>query len=138
MLIAVYTVIILLMLLPLLAEIRMVIRAILAGDLGVKASRRMLKELPFLQRLTLCGLAPRLNTLRREYGQYLRMQLLAVVAAALAIFLMVLFVNLRMAVPALLACLVFCVGSFGWISIVHAHAGYDADTRTTRYDRRAK
>lgn len=135
MLIAVYTIIILLLLLPLLAEIRMVIRAILAGDIGAKASRELIRNQPFLRRLTLSGLAPHLHRLQREYGQYLRMQLYAVLAAAVAIVLVVLFINLRQAIPALVVSLVFCVGAFAGISLVHAHAGYDPEKRTTRYDR---
>lgn len=135
MLIAVCSVIIILLLLPLLAEVRMVIRAILAGSIGAKASQQLLKEQPFLRRLTLSGLAPHLRSLHREYGQYLRLQLFAVLAAAAAITLVVLLVNLRQTLPALAVCLVFCIGAFAGISLVHAHAGYDPEKRTTRYDR---
>lgn len=135
MLLAVYTIVILLLCLPLLAEIRMVIRSILSGSIGAKASRELLHGLPFLQRLTLCGLDAHLTRLHREYGQYLRLQLLAVLATAFAIVLEVLFVNLRQAIPALVVCLVYCVGAFGGISVVHAHAGYDPEKHTTRYDR---
>ena len=135
MLIAVYTIIMILLLLPLLAEVRMVIRAILAGAMGARASRELLRSQSLPRRLTLTGLAPHLPRLQREYGQYLRMQLFAVLVAAAAIGLVVLFVIQRQAIPALVVCLVYCVGSFACVSLVHAHAGYDPETRTTRYDR---
>jgi len=135
MLLALYSILILLLLLPLLAEIRMVIRSILSGSIGQKAAQQALKELSPFQRLTLHGLAPRLRSMHREYGQYLRMELFVVLAAVAAIALEGLFIHLRSALPALLVCLIFCVAAYAGIVVVHAHAGYDAQTRTTRYDR---
>lgn len=135
MLYAVYITITVLLCLPLLAEIRMVIRSILFGSTGAKAGRELLRGLPFLQRLTLHGLAPHLDGLHREYRQYMRLQLFAALATVCAVLLEVLFIGLRQAVPALVVCLVFCVGAFIGISLVHAHAGYDPEKHTTRYDR---
>lgn len=135
MLLAVYTVIIVLLTLPLLAEIRLVIRSILAGSIGAAKALELEHTRPLLQRLTLHGLAPHLNSLHKEYGQYLRLQLFTVLAMAAALLLEVLFIELRQAVPAALVCVVYCVAAFGSISVVHAHAGYDPDKHTTRYNR---
>lgn len=135
MLIVVLSALILLMLLPLLAEVRMVIRAILAGSIGQKAAQQVLKELPFAGRVTLLGVKAHLRSLHREYGQYMRLQGLCVLAAAVAIALVALFVGLRLAIPAVAVSILFCVAAFGGISLVHAHAGYDPEKHTTRFDR---
>lgn len=138
MLLTVLIVMILLMLLPLLAEVRMVIRAILAGSIGAKASRDLLKDQPFAVRLTLSGLGKHLRSLHREYGQYLRLQWGMLAAAALAILLTIIFVALRWSVLAVIVCVLFGVAAFAGISLVHAHAGYDPDKHTTRYNRTGK
>ncbi len=135
MLLAVYTVIIVLLTLPLLAEIRMVIRTILTGSIGAANALELVHTRPLLQRLTLHGLAPHLNSLQKEYSQYLRLQLFTVLAMVAALLLDVLFIELRQAVPAVLVCIIYCVAAFGGISVVHAHAGYDPDKHTTRYNR---
>ena len=138
MLYAVLIALILLMLWPLLAEVRMVLRSILNSCFGSKAVPALLAEQPALRRLTLSGLTARLPKLRREYGQYLRLQLLPVIAAAVCIALVVLFIGLRWIVPALIVTFGFDIAAFAGISVIHAHAGYDPDTRTTRYDRHGK
>lgn len=139
MLIAVYTVITLLMLLPLLAEVRMVIRSMLTSALGKQKAQKQLAALPLTARLTLSGVRPLLTAAGgrwlREYGQYMRMQAFIVLMAVAAVALEVLFIRLRMAIPALVVCLAFCVGAFTGISLIHAHAGYDPEKRTTRYER---
>ena len=138
MLIAVFIAMILLLLWPLLAEVRMVIRAILYGSVGTKAGQQLLKEMPFLPRLTLHGVAPHVKALARPYRQYMRLQLMLLLAAAGCIALVVLLVNLRQAVPALILCILFDITAFAGISVIHAHAGYDPDKRTTRYNRNEK
>ena len=138
MLLTVLIVMILLMLLPLLAEVRMVIRAILAGSIGARNSRELLKGQPFAVRLTLSGLDGHLRSLHREYGQYLRLQWAVLAAAGLAILLTIIFVALRWAVSAVIVCVFFGVAAFAGISLVHAHAGYDPDKHTTRYNRTEK
>lgn len=139
MLYAVLTALILLMLWPLLAEVRMVIRSILNSGLGKTACQSLLSAQPALRRTTLMGLDDQLTTLRephrRAYGQYARLQLLLVTAAAVCVALTVLFLCLRWVVPALVITVGFGIAAFAGISVVHAHAGYDPDTRTTRYDR---
>lgn len=141
MLFTVYTVLILLLLLPLLAEVRMVIRSMLFSALGKREGARRLKALPFLRRVTMTGvkslLAEAGSPHLRPYGQYMKLQLLSVLAAVCAVALEALCIRLRLAVPALLVCIVFCVGAFAGISLVHAHAGYDPVRHTTRYDRAA-
>jgi len=47
-------------------------------------------------------------------------------------------VALRWAVPAVIVCVLFGVAAFAGISLVHAHAGYDPDKHTTRYNRTEK
>ena len=138
MLYAVLIALILLMLWPLLAEVRMVIRSILNSCLGAQTAQALLKEQPALRRLTLSSLTDRLPKLRREYGQYTRLQLLLVIAAAVCIALAVLFIRLRWVVPALIVTFGFDIAAFAGISVIHAHAGYDPDTRTTRYDHHGK
>lgn len=138
MLYAVLIALILLMLWPLLAEVRMVMRSILNSCLGGKSVQTLLKEQPALRRLTLTGLSSHLPRLHREYGQYTRLQLLLVIAAAVCIALVVLFIRLRWVVPALIVTFGFDIAAFAGISVIHAHAGYDPDTRTTRYDRHGK
>ncbi|MBQ7851224.1 MAG: hypothetical protein IJ343_15975 [Clostridia bacterium] len=138
MLYAVLIALILLMLWPLLAEVRMVIRSILSSCLGGKSVQTLLKEQPALRRLTLTGLSAHLPRLHREYGQYTRLQLLLVIAAAVCIALVVLFIRLRWVVPALIVTFGFDIAAFAGISVIHAHAGYDPDAHTTRYDRHGK
>ena len=138
MLYAVLIALILLMLWPLLAEVRMVIRSILNNCLGTQTVQALLKEQPVLRRLTLSGLTDRLPKLRREYGQYLRLPLLPGMAAGVCTALAVLFIRLRWVVPALIVTFGFDIAAFAGISVIHAHAGYDPDTRTTRYDRHGK
>jgi len=134
MLIVVLSVLILLMLCPLLAEIRMVIRSIFAASVGSKTAQELLRQMPRLLRLTLTGMKPHLRSMQREYGQYMRLQGLCVLAAVAAILLVVLFVSLRLAFPAVAVSILFCIGAFGGISLVHAHAGYDPEKHTTRFD----
>lgn len=138
MLLTVYIILTLLMLLPLLAEVRMVIRSILFGSIGARNGRQLLRELPFPARLTLSGLDEHLTSLHREYRQYLRLQWGVLTAAALAILAEIIFVALRLAVPALIVCILFAVAAFAGISLVHAHADYDPDKHTTRYNRTEK
>lgn len=135
MLIVVLSTLILLMLCPLLAEVRMVIRSIFTASVGHAAALELLHRMPRLPRLTLTGMKPHLQSMHREYGQYMRLQGLCVLAAAAAILLVVMFINLRQAFPAVMVSVLFCIGAFGGISLVHAHAGYDPEKHTTRFDR---
>lgn len=137
MLIAVYTILILLLTWPLMAEIRMVLHSIFHASVGRKKGKQLLQEMPWLRRVTLCGMKPHLTRLTREYGQYMRLQAGLAVCAALAIALEVLLVEMRLGTPALIVCIVYCAVAFAGISLVHAHAGYDPEKHTTRYDRAA-
>lgn len=137
MLIALFFAMILLMLWPLLAEVRMVICSILAGCVGTKASQQLIREMPFADRLTLCGVKPHLTGLHREYGQYMMLQALLVGGTAAVLALVALLVQLRLPNPALIITLAYDAAAFFFISAVHAHAGYDPEKRTTRYNRNA-
>ena len=65
----------------------------------------------------------------------MRWRLIVTFMAIFAILLVVLFVSLRLAFPTVAVSILFCIGAFGGISLVHAHAGYDPEKHTTRFDR---
>lgn len=127
-------VLILLMLWPLLAEVRMVIHAILHSASGAKDAPSLQAQSP-LRRWLLLGMTGHLQRWQKEYGQYTRLQLWLIAAAAGCCTAVLLLVALRWIVPALIVTFGFDIAAFAGISILHAHAGYDPDTRTTRYDR---
>ena len=137
MLIALFFAMILLMLWPLLAEVRMVICSILAGCVGTKTSQKLVKEMSFTDRLTLRGVKPHLTDMHREYGQYMMLQALLAGGTAAVLALVAVLVQLRLPNPALILTLAYDAAVFFFISAVHAHAGYDPEKRTTRYNRNA-
>lgn len=139
MLYAVYAILILLFTLPLLAEVRMILRSMLTGSVGRTAGAKLLAELSVSDRLTLRGIRPHLQPdMLRPYGQYMRLQLLVAGAAVCAILLEWMFISQLWGIPALILGIAYCIGAFGAISLIHAHADYDPEKHTTRYDRPGK